>query len=155
MKKNLLFWLMLTGLIIISSTAFGQDSNAVKNQKQIKAKVNNGKQTQKLHGKNFVDEDGDGYNDNAPDHDGDGIPNGLDEDYVSPGKNSFVDEDGDGINDNATGNGNGARNGFNSNGSLNKNSVRAQNGNVNGAGNNVENTDGSTKSRKGRGGRGN
>jgi hypothetical protein len=32
----------------------------------------------------FVDEDGDGFNDLAPDADGDGIPNGLDEDYVKP-----------------------------------------------------------------------
>ncbi len=31
---------------------------------------------------NFVDLDGDGFNDNAPDQDGDGIPNGLDPDYV-------------------------------------------------------------------------
>lgn len=29
----------------------------------------------------FVDKDGDGYNDRAPDHDGDGIPNGLDPDW--------------------------------------------------------------------------
>ncbi|MBU0741893.1 hypothetical protein KKG45_14375 [bacterium] len=33
---------------------------------------------------NFIDEDGDGYNDLAPDADGDGIPNGVDPDYVSP-----------------------------------------------------------------------
>jgi hypothetical protein len=80
------------------------------------------------HGSNFVDENGDGYNDNAPDADGDGIPNGQDPDYVKPadgtgagnsnaqgtndstargngqGKGArfhgFVDEDGDGINDN-------------------------------------------------------
>ena len=32
----------------------------------------------------FVDEDGDGFNDLAPDDDGDGIPNGLDPDYVRP-----------------------------------------------------------------------
>jgi len=32
----------------------------------------------------FLDEDGDGYNDLAPDADGDGIPNGLDPDYVRP-----------------------------------------------------------------------
>jgi len=32
----------------------------------------------------FIDEDGDGFNDLAPDHDGDGIPNGLDPDYVRP-----------------------------------------------------------------------
>lgn len=57
------------------------------------------------HGPNFVDKNGDGFNDNAPDHDGDGIPNGLDPDYTGPklqrGKKAFVDLDGDGINDNA------------------------------------------------------
>lgn len=55
------------------------------------------------HGKNFIDNNGDGYNDNAPDHDGDGIPNGLDPDYTGPKlqKNKFVDLNGDGINDNA------------------------------------------------------
>lgn len=30
----------------------------------------------------FIDKNGDGYNDNAPDHDNDGIPNGLDPDYM-------------------------------------------------------------------------
>jgi hypothetical protein len=63
----------------------------------------------------FVDENGDGYNDNAPDADGDGIPNGQDPDYERQGVGArrggrgmnadaprgFVDEDGDGINDNA------------------------------------------------------
>jgi hypothetical protein len=55
------------------------------------------------HGKNFVDKNGDGYNDNAPDHDGDGIPNGVDPDYkgAKVQKNKFVDLNGDGINDNA------------------------------------------------------
>jgi len=33
-------------------------------------------------GSHFVDLNGDGFNDNAPDHDGDGIPNGLDADWV-------------------------------------------------------------------------
>ena len=32
----------------------------------------------------FIDEDGDGFNDLAPDADGDGIPNGMDPDYVRP-----------------------------------------------------------------------
>ncbi|MBC8322294.1 MAG: hypothetical protein H8E70_01860 [Candidatus Marinimicrobia bacterium] len=32
----------------------------------------------------FIDEDGDGFNDNAPDADGDGIPNGIDDDFVPP-----------------------------------------------------------------------
>ena len=59
------------------------------------------------HGQHFIDKDGDGYNDNAPDHDGDGIPNGLDSDWqklkIEKGKKKrlrFVDLDGDGINDN-------------------------------------------------------
>jgi len=56
------------------------------------------------HGKNFVDNNGDGYNDNAPDEDGDGIPNGLDPDFTGPkkqnGKRAFVDLNGDGIDDN-------------------------------------------------------
>ncbi len=34
--------------------------------------------------RDFVDNDGDGFNDLAPDHDGDGIPNGQDPDYVRP-----------------------------------------------------------------------
>jgi hypothetical protein len=57
--------------------------------------------TEKIHGPNFVDEDGDGYNDNAPDSDGDGIPNGMDKDFVKGDRagKGFIDEDGDGIND--------------------------------------------------------
>ncbi len=55
-------------------------------------------------GAGFVDQNGDGYNDNAPDQDGDGIPNGQDPDYqpLNPDRGKrfgFVDEDGDGIND--------------------------------------------------------
>lgn len=55
----------------------------------------------------FVDTDGDGYNDNAADHDGDGIPNGMDDDYTGAKNHNgnhprgFVDANGDGINDNA------------------------------------------------------
>jgi len=65
------------------------------------------------HGDNFVDLNGDGYNDNAPDNDEDGIPNGMDPDYIPKGSqdesNGFVDLDGDGINDNA---GQGSKNEF-------------------------------------------
>lgn len=60
-------------------------------------------QTKIEHGPNFIDNDGDGFNDLAPDADGDGIPNGQDEDYEGAanqrGKMAFIDEDGDGIND--------------------------------------------------------
>ncbi len=54
------------------------------------------------YGRDFVDADGDGYNDNAPDYDGDGIPNGQDTDYLRTGignRHGFMDADGDGIND--------------------------------------------------------
>lgn len=57
----------------------------------------------------FVDADGDGFNDLAPDADEDGIPNGRDADFAGPrrgfrggkGAQRFVDTDGDGFNDNA------------------------------------------------------
>lgn len=57
------------------------------------------------HGPGFVDQNGDGYNDNAPDQDGDGIPNGQDSDYAPVGTQqgqghmAFIDADGDGVND--------------------------------------------------------
>jgi hypothetical protein len=96
-------------LLFSAGIAFGQDStraqeqNSGENEKQVQnqnAEQNqeaNGQQQQ--HGMHFVDEDGDGYNDNAPDQDGDGIPNGLDPDFVGK-RSGFVDLDGDGINDN-------------------------------------------------------
>ena len=84
-------------LFVGFNTAIAQDSSAVGQQKK--------------HGNNFVDKDGDGYNDNAPDHDGDGIPNGLDPDWQKMQKDKkkhhFVDMDGDGIDDGLQGNGQG------------------------------------------------
>lgn len=53
----------------------------------------------------FIDKNGDGYNDHAPDHDGDGIPNAIDPDFKKMKKKKagkeppFIDLDGDGIND--------------------------------------------------------
>jgi hypothetical protein len=63
---------------------------------------NTGQGSRGQHGNQFIDANGDGYNDNAADHDGDGIPNGQDPDYVRSGfgrGHGFVDADGDGIND--------------------------------------------------------
>jgi len=158
MKKYFIIWFVFIGLLTFNIDNFAQDSTKAKNQQQIKTKVNNRKQTQKKHGRKFVDKDGDGYNDNAPDHDGDGIPNGLDDDYMGAGKNAFVDLDGDGINDNGkfgNGNGYGARNGFRSGNDLNTKTVGPQNGNATGSGNNGGNSSSSGKTRKGKGGRGN
>lgn len=110
---------MLFGLSLISFS-FAQDSTQVKQQKRLKDGTHVGEPvkdqkrlrqqiqdpTSTQHGAGFVDENGDGYNDNAPDHDGDGIPNGLDPDYTGPkvrsgkGAKGFVDLNGDGLNDN-------------------------------------------------------
>ena len=81
-------------LCIINNT-MAQDSlkSADTQKKQID------QQKQKESSQKFVDLDGDGFNDNAPDHDGDGIPNGLDPDWQKENE-KFVDLDGDGINDN-------------------------------------------------------
>ncbi len=85
-----------------AQTVSAQDSLQVKkmNQHRYKKMVN----SQGQHGRGFVDENGDGINDNAPDADGDGIPNGQDPDYTGAKQGNgrgFVDENGDGINDNA------------------------------------------------------
>ena len=94
MKKIALFSLVL---LFLASNLLAQDNPAVKYQHQ-KGKANK---------VGFIDADGDGYNDNAADHDGDGIPNGMDDDYTGA-KNrkggrtmGFIDANGDGINDNA------------------------------------------------------
>jgi len=77
---------------------------SLKDRNQNSGENNNSEENLIIHGPNFVDANGDGYNDNAPDHDNDGIPNGQDSDYVRSGKGkgqqNFIDEDGDGIADN-------------------------------------------------------
>jgi len=90
--KHIIFFLFVFALLPFF-TINAQDSLKTKNKGQdTQAKIK--------HGPRFVDKDGDGFNDNAPDHDGDGIPNGLDPDYQGQGKKKhFVDLDGDGIND--------------------------------------------------------
>lgn len=80
--------LFLVSLLFSFSLLQAQDSTAASNSKN----------TQQMR---FVDEDGDGYNDLAPDHDGDGIPNGLDPDYAESQRqrHRFIDLNGDGIDD--------------------------------------------------------
>lgn len=62
--------LIISFCFVINFTLFAQDST--------KSKINSNQNHIKL----FVDKNGDGYNDNAPDADGDGIPNGKDPDYT-------------------------------------------------------------------------
>ena len=85
-KPKKLNFLIIVGILLIFScnTLFAQK----RQQKQKKQQI-------------FIDKDGDGYNDNAPDHDGDGIPNGLDSDWTKyrGRKMNYIDADGDGIND--------------------------------------------------------
>lgn len=114
-RYKMKYLILSIAMVFFAANLFAQDSTRTKAQtktqegntykKQVKTATKT--QTKGQHGVGFVDENGDGYNDNAPDHDGDGIPNGRDEDYdgakarkgnVNKG---FVDADGDGINDNA------------------------------------------------------
>ena len=62
--------------------AQNQDQDQTQIKAQVKAQIKAQAQVCDGSGKNFVDLDGDGFNDNAPDHDADGIPNGLDPDYI-------------------------------------------------------------------------
>jgi hypothetical protein len=78
---------MLVGMLVVApATAQQQDSTKAKQR-----------------GIHFVDANGDGYNDNAADADGDGIPNGLDPDYKGERRKGrvrgFIDLNGDGLND--------------------------------------------------------
>lgn len=74
-------------------------------QARVKAQTEYGAGTQNQF--RFQSKKGEGMDELARDHDGDGIPNGRDEDYdglkfrAGHGKKGFVDENGDGINDNA------------------------------------------------------
>ena len=93
MRKLFHFLSLMSILLLIGfSTATAQD------------KPGGGHKNKAKHNQGFVDKNGDGYNDNAPDHDGDGIPNSLDPDWQKLQKNKnkhrFIDLDGDGINDN-------------------------------------------------------
>jgi hypothetical protein len=105
--KNLSLVLTLIASVIFFSASIFAQEDPVKNKEENQVKTQIKEQNQ-IHSNRFVDEDGDGFNDNAPDADGDGIPNGRDEDYTGPqnrkgtdGHKGFVDLDGDGINDNA------------------------------------------------------
>lgn len=93
----------------VAGNLFAQDSLQVQHQNKHQYHKQNMTTNQSAtQGGKFIDLNGDGYNDNAPDADGDGIPNGQDPDYVRSTNSKamqngkgFVDADGDGINDNA------------------------------------------------------
>ena len=153
MKKFNLLLIALFLASLFSTNLFAQDSSKTNSVKQPKNNVKSDVNKKAQHGLGFVDADGDGYNDNAPDHDGDGIPNGLDQDYKKSKKmRGFVDLDGDGINDNQ---GLGFRKGqginMMNNQTFGNQGVGAQNGNVSGIGND-DNAGGSgNKGPKGKG----
>ena len=75
MKTNIFLTALVLLIGLVATAALAQDDGEVTDP----VEPGNG------HGVcQFVDEDGDGFNDLAPDADGDGIPNGLDPDYVKP-----------------------------------------------------------------------
>lgn len=78
MKHTATTFLFISALVLLASGALAQDTDPVTNPG---GGFGPGDGTGICQ---FVDEDGDGFNDLAPDHDGDGIPNGLDPDYVRP-----------------------------------------------------------------------
>jgi len=76
------FSVILILVIFYASSLLAQDEPK-EEKNQIKNQVNSELKTIQ-HGRGFVDTNGDGFNDNAPDIDGDGIPNGQDPDFVRP-----------------------------------------------------------------------
>jgi len=96
MKKMLA---ITVGILVVGMLfAAAQDQTATKSQEkaQIKTglKAKGETQQNKVQAKpefqhrnrvSFIDENGDGINDRAKDHDGDGVPNGQDPDWVKPG----------------------------------------------------------------------
>ena len=124
--KRFYEWLTITLLVLaLPLVILAQDINKIQNKEQVKSQsaqneqvqlkdknqnqgtAQNQEQNKVIHGAHFVDENGDGMDDKAPDHDNDGIPNGQDPDYQGAGKGknkqNFVDNDGDGIADNSRG----------------------------------------------------
>lgn len=91
----------------VKSQNVRQEKVQLQDKNQNQGTTQNQERNKVIHGPNFVDKNGDGVNDNAPDHDNDGIPNGQDPDYQGANKGKrqqyFIDEDGDGIADNARG----------------------------------------------------
>jgi hypothetical protein len=104
--KNIIFYIALIFAIVVSSSAFIYSQDTTKTDDKNKKPTTGMKHQHRHRTQNFVDKNGDGYNDNAPDDDGDGIPNGLDPDYVKKSELKdnkglpFIDLNGDGINDN-------------------------------------------------------
>nr|MEE4268085.1 hypothetical protein [Candidatus Krumholzibacteria bacterium] len=78
MKRPMIFLMIMSALTLLASGALAQDTDPVTNPGGGFGPGDGSGECQ------FIDEDGDGFNDLAPDHDGDGIPNGLDPDYVRP-----------------------------------------------------------------------
>lgn len=82
MKRMTLILLFISGAIIYGNTT--GDSTVVSSKDSLIVKQDSLKpDSLTIHksGISFVDKNGDGFNDLAPDHDGDGIPNGLDKDW--------------------------------------------------------------------------
>lgn len=86
--KRLALFLTLAGMVLGATAISAQDEETVGRGQRGPVRA-------------FVDADEDGINDNAPDADGDGIPNGQDADFVRQSQRGrgFVDADLDGIND--------------------------------------------------------
>ncbi len=148
MKKTIT--ILSLALLFLVGNLFAQDNTGSKKQNR-KGNTNQ---------VGFIDADGDGYNDNAADHDGDRIPNGMDEDYAGAknrkGNSSkgFVDGNGDGINDNALdSDGDGIRNGIDPDFVRTQDGTGSMRGSSNGGGTGTGDCDGTGSKGNRRGGK--
>ena len=78
MNRSMMMTLLVLLTAMLAVGAYAQDAETETN-----GEPNSG-QGQGAMIRGFVDEDGDGFNDLAPDADGDGIPNALDDDFEGP-----------------------------------------------------------------------
>ena len=111
MKRTHLILTVILSIALLAffTTVLAQDQEKVQTKtqtkSQVKAQVKDGTGTGNQ--LKFQNKNGEDMDELARDHDGDGIPNGQDEDYdgmkfrASNGNKGFIDENGDGINDNA------------------------------------------------------
>ena len=76
MKRLTFILFFISGAIIYGSTS--ADSTFVNANDTLSVKKDTLHHNRRI---SFIDKNGDGFNDLAPDHDGDGIPNGLDKDW--------------------------------------------------------------------------
>ncbi len=84
MSKKKVFALAGSILILGLGLSFGQEKSRVRDRNEVRNEIATQAKSQARNRVPFVDENGDGICDYYRDHDGDGIPNGQDPDWMRP-----------------------------------------------------------------------